>query len=464
MLKWLLLLACLTSVFGSRGKFQVEGEKNAAQSSGSEDHPQELGDSPNLGEILKKCRKENPDSSPETLKRCLRKHGAPSGRKGSMARRGKASCGKLYKLKKGAKKTFRVKGKEDSCEVFFEPKGKAKLELVCKKFSLSSCKQEIFVVADQNSEDTYCDNDKPSKRTGLDYLQLTYSKIGDTSDRPNILCTVKGVKASGGGGGSSGTQASGCEKVCGKASESAGAPKIVGGEASTPGEYPWMVYLNINDGILSYICGGSILTTTHIITAAHCVDYDSPQVVVVAGEHNIETDDETVTQIIRGKKITMHPKFNPNNMANDIAIITLKSSLEWTDNVGPICLPPDNTFENRDAVITGWGLLDYPGSTLPDELQEAAVTVSDHKECKDTYAFSNFPVTDKHICAADPGRDSCRGDSGGPLMTKENGVWVLLGLSSFSPRECATEGVPGVYTRVSSYSTWILSKISSGSC
>ncbi|XP_047486873.1 mannan-binding lectin serine protease 1-like isoform X2 [Penaeus chinensis] len=430
MLKWLLLLACLTSVFVGRGRFQVAGEKNAVKSSGSEDHPQELGDSPNLGEILRKRRKENPDSSPETLTRYLSKVGALSGRerrgKGSMARSGKASCGKLYKLKQGAKRNFRVKGKEDFCDVVFEPKGKAKLELVCKKFSLSDCKQEHFVVDDQDSEDTYCGNERPSKRTGLDYLHLTYRKTGDISDKPNILCTVKGVKASGGGGGSSGTQASGCEKVCGKASESAGASKIVGGEASTPGEYPWMVFLSIIDGDLSYLCGGSILTTSHIITAAHCVDYDSPQVIVVAGEHNVNKEDETITQIIRGKKITMHPKFNSKTQANDIAIITLKSSLEWTENVGPICLPPDNTFENRKAVIIGWGLLDYPGSTFPDELQEAAVTVSDHKECKESYAFSNFPVTDKHICAADPGRDSCRGDSGGPLMTKENGVWVLF--------------------------------------
>lgn len=453
MLKWLLLLACLASLFGSQGRFQVAGEEN------------DLGDSSDLGEILRKCRQENPNSS-RTLSRCLRE--APSGReragKGSMARNSKAKCGKVYKLKKGAKKTFRIRGKDDFCDAFFEPKGNAELQLVCSKFRLSDCEQESLLVTDQDSDDTYCNGKGPSKRKGMDFVYLAYTKVAGVSTKPNIVCSVKGVKASGGGGGSSAAQAPGCTNVCGKASKNAGASKIVGGQATKPGEYPWMVHLTIIDGFLAYLCGGSIITTLHIITAAHCVDYSSPEVIAVAGEHNLEEENETKTQTIRAKKITMHPKFNSDTLANDIAVITLKSPLKWTSNVGPICLPPAKAFGNSDAVILGWGLLDYPGSAFPDELQEAAVTVTDHEDCKKIYEFSTFPVTDKHICAGDSGQDACRGDSGGPLMAKEDGVWVLLGVTSFSPRDCATEGIPGVYTRVSSYSDWILGKVSSGSC
>jgi secreted trypsin-like serine protease len=61
------------------------------------------------------------------------------------------------------------------------------------------------------------------------------------------------------------------------------------------------------------------------------------------------------------------------------------------------------------------------------------------------------------------GRDTCKGDSGGPLMKEYyDGVkqfWFVVGVVSYGPRECGSEGVPGVYTKVSSYMDWIREKI-----
>ncbi|XP_063608356.1 trypsin-3-like [Penaeus indicus] len=469
----LLLLVGFASLSPSQGKSHISGKKIYIEPRSTEDKSQELSESSALDRILNKCRNQSPVFSWRTLTLCLRKYGMLSGRerggKGSMERNGKAKCGKTYKLKRGAKRTFRVKGNEDFCEAFFEPRGNAELQLLCRQFDLSDCEEEYLTVTDQESQEKFCNNEGPDKRKGLETVRLTYQKVSEVTDRTNILCVVRGVKVSGGGGGgggggsSGGTQASGCKQVCGKAPKSAGATKIVGGQASQPGEYPWMVRLSIRVGFLTYLCGGSIITSLHIITAAHCVDYRAPEVTVVAGEHNVETEDEGITQTIGAKKVAMHPKFDATTSANDIAVITLQSPLEWTDNVGPICLPPDKTFGNSEAVIVGWGLLDNLDLTPPDELQEAGVTVFDHGECKSAHAFSNFPVTDKHICAADPGQIACRGDSGGPLMTKENGLWLLLGVTSFGPEDCSTD-VPAVYTRVSSYSKWILNKLSKGSC
>ncbi|XP_037792120.1 chymotrypsinogen B-like [Penaeus monodon] len=462
---WKVLLLSVGLALLSQGKDQVSGKKIYAHVRGTED--KEPSESSALGRILRKCSKENPVSSRRTLALCLRKHGVPPGRergrKGSVKRKGEAKCGKTYKLKRGAKRTFRVKGNEDFCEAVFEPRGNAELQLLCRQFDLSDCDEEYLTVADQDSEEKFCNNEGPGKRKGLETVRLTYQKVSEVIDKTNIFCVVKGVKASGGGGSSDATQASGCEQVCGKAPDSAGATKIVGGQASQPGEYPWMVRLSIRVGLLTYLCGGSIITSLHIITAAHCVDFSAPEVTVVAGEHNVETEDESITQSIRAKKVTAHPKYDATTAANDIAVITLQSPLEWTDGVGPICLPPDKSFGNSEAVIIGWGLVDHQDLTGPNELQEAGVTVSDHGECKSAHVFSNFPVTDKQICAADPGQIACRGDSGGPLMTKENGLWLLLGVTSFGPEECTTD-VPAVYTRVSSYSKWILNKLSKGSC
>ncbi|XP_047487782.1 chymotrypsinogen B-like [Penaeus chinensis] len=460
----LLLLVGFALISPSQGKSHVSGKKMYIEPRETEDKSQELSESPAHDRILNKCRNENRFSSRRTLALCLRKHGVRGG-KGSVERNGKAKCGKTYKLKRGARRTFRIKGNEDFCEAFFEPRGNAELQLLCRQFDLSDCNEEYFTVTDLDSEEKFCNNEGPDERKGLETLRLTYQRVSKVTDGTNILCVVRGVKVSGGGGGGSSgaTQAPGCKQVCGKAPRNAGATKIVGGQASQPGEYPWMVRLSIRDGLLTYLCGGSIITSLHIITAAHCVDYRAPEVTVMAGEHNVETEDESITQTIGAKKVAMHPKFDATTSANDIAVITLQSPLEWTDDVGPICLPPDKTFANSEAVIVGWGLLNYQDLTLPDELQEAGVTVFDHGECKSAHAFSNFPVTDKHICAADPGQIACRGDSGGPLMTKKNRLWLLLGVTSFGPEDCSSD-VPAVYTRVSSYSEWILNKLSKGSC
>ncbi|XP_037791425.1 acrosin-like [Penaeus monodon] len=152
----------------------------------------------------------------------------------------------------------------------------------------------------------------------------------------------------------------------------------------------------------------------------------------------------------------------PHPQANDIALLTLEEPLEWSAGVGPVCLPPDGDFKDRAAVVAGWGSLGANGP-YATKLNEVAVTITDQEMCEKAYSSSMFYVTDKHICAADPGKDACHGDSGGPLVIRENGKWVLIGIVSFG-RGCAMQGFPGVYTRVSSYNTWLLKNMAVGSC
>ena len=60
------------------------------------------------------------------------------------------------------------------------------------------------------------------------------------------------------------------------------------------------------------------------------------------------------------------------------------------------------------------------------------------------------------ICAADPGKASCSGDSGGPLMVQENGRYVLAGVVSFGKKGCAVPEYPVVFARVTAQKDWIL--------
>lgn len=69
-----------------------------------------------------------------------------------------------------------------------------------------------------------------------------------------------------------------------------------------------------------------------------------------------------------------------------------------------------------------------------------------------------------NLCAGyeEGGKDSCQGDSGGPLFVMPDGTSegaVLVGIVSWG-FGCADAGVPGVYTRVSSFNPWIRSYVS----
>lgn len=100
-----------------------------------------------------------------------------------------------------------------------------------------------------------------------------------------------------------------------------------------------------------------------------------------------------------------------------------------------------------------------------DKKLKVAVNGTDPATCNRVYTPTRRVITDSQICAGgERGKDSCRGDSGGPLMgnyknSRGQAYWYLAGLVSYGPSPCGQEGWPGVYTRVSKYINWINSKV-----
>jgi secreted trypsin-like serine protease len=114
-------------------------------------------------------------------------------------------------------------------------------------------------------------------------------------------------------------------------------PKIVGGETVTKRSWGWLVSLTQYSN-KTHFCGGSILSSSWILTAAHCVsDQRTSNVMIHAGSNNLKYSRQTR----KVEKIFSHPDFDPYTNVNDIALIQLSSPLNMNDpDLAKICLPP----------------------------------------------------------------------------------------------------------------------------
>ncbi|MEE6478135.1 hypothetical protein FKM82_011752 [Ascaphus truei] len=249
--------------------------------------------------------------------------------------------------------------------------------------------------------------------------------------------------------------------VCGKAPLTSWwtLSRVVGGEEACPNCWPWQVGLLFLRG---FQCGGVILSSQWVLTAAHCMQSSDPSHwVVVAGDHDRMLNEST-EQIRTVRTIVVHEKFDPVSYDYDIALIWLEEPLEFSDFVRPVCLPSSNESlaPSSVCVVTGWGNTQEVGE-LAIRLQQLMVPILDGKVC-DSFYYSTHPkgITDHMLCAGFPsthGKDSCQGDSGGPLVCpNEKKHFILHGIVSWGVG-CARAKKPGVYTRVQVFLSWIKS-------
>ena len=112
-----------------------------------------------------------------------------------------------------------------------------------------------------------------------------------------------------------------------------------------------------------------------------------------------------------------------------------------------------NSFPLADkrCRVAGWGQMNDLDE-FPEHLLEVEIPIMDLEKCKANYEREpryEGMVTDFNFCAGRRGKDSCFGDSGGPMICDEK----LAGIVSFGPNgECGNEDLPGVYTDVSIFS------------
>jgi secreted trypsin-like serine protease len=164
---------------------------------------------------------------------------------------------------------------------------------------------------------------------------------------------------------------------------------------------------------------------------------------------------EPGSQQLRISKIIVHKQYSSRSYLNDIALLKVKDQIVMSNTVRRVCMPLKDVAVGKSCVVTGWGLTES-GSTSK-YLRQVYMSIVEPSYCVSKYQKTVVKITDNQLCAgADKGaKDSCSGDSGGPLVCRTDSTWHLNGIVSVGPKKCATEGVPGVYTKVTNYIHWI---------
>lgn len=209
------------------------------------------------------------------------------------------------------------------------------------------------------------------------------------------------------------------------------------------------------------LCGGSVISATSIVTAAHCSDSTVTQFRIIAGAVNMRVNEPSQQiRIVPASGWTQHPNYSTTTLANDIAVIQFRGEpLTFTNAVQPIALASDvnELFTGESVYVSGFGRFSDSSNESSDVLRFTIKTVITNTACRIRFPFL---VQDSTICAiGESGINNsvCNGDSGGPLTVRRQGQSLQVGVVSFgSPLGCERD-VPDGYARVSSFFTWVQS-------
>lgn len=245
---------------------------------------------------------------------------------------------------------------------------------------------------------------------------------------------------------------------------------IFNGKLAMSSEFPYVVALGYqNDNIsepIKYSCGGSLISSQYVLTAAHCVSNINEKVPVEVrlGNEDIRSIESNV-QRIPISDIICHPKYKRSTQYNDVAILRLKTKIQVSKTTKPICLQTKSLRSLKitprtSLIVIGWGATSFDAENSVKLRKTPSLSIVSREECEKHYmGHPRLPngIDDNFICAIDNNSsrraDACQGDSGGPLLMMSERGDSVIGITAFG-NTCGSPA-PGVYTAIYSYLDWI---------
>ena len=242
---------------------------------------------------------------------------------------------------------------------------------------------------------------------------------------------------------------------------------IVGGVPAPTDQWPWMAGVleaHIRDVTIAQFCGGAVIGTRRVLTAAHCVTGESTRSIdVLVGRTRLS---DTRGRRIRVTAISVYPGYvSGRERGLDAAVLTLASS----PGVAPLALArpgSDAAWQPGISAWTmGWGRLNArrsPGGFwyYADRLRQLLLPLQSDDTCESVFGIgaADLPYRPAwSICAgsADGRTGACSGDSGAPLVVGGPGSWLDVGILKGGDG-CASRGYYDLYTRVDRISAFAL--------
>ncbi|XP_055606904.1 venom serine protease-like [Uranotaenia lowii] len=235
-------------------------------------------------------------------------------------------------------------------------------------------------------------------------------------------------------------------------------PLIVGGVSTQQNEFPMAAaIMNVATSKPNLVCGATIITDRHALTAAHCLaGRQVSSTALLVGGHNIANLSLTATSVLMNvSTFTRYPDYDATRQINDIALVRTTNAIVFNSAVGRACLPypyTGRTFDGLNLETLGWGTLDY-GGPMATVLQKVSLQVMNPYTCRSK--LTKNTILGSQICTYTPKKDSCQYDSGGPMLytSSTTGKVYSIGVINYGTA-CATD-FPSVSSRVTSFIGWI---------